>query len=400
MTDQFVVPRNGGASLPLAFCEAEFQRRLSLVRERMARAGVGAMFVINQSNIDYVTGYQGNSAYVPQGMLITRDEPEPMLILREMDVPCALATTWLAERNLLAYDERIFGLSAVPVWTAIGEMIRQRMRGAHIAIERNGPGLGVDGHAALVEALRSTEIRNADGWLNEIRAVKSEAERIYMQEAARIGEQALLAGIARIGVGVPESEVGATILGKLCSGLPGKPGSAPLDAVTMPVTPFASAPHLNWSTRVYAPNSQTNFELGAHRYRYCAAVSRTVVIGKPAQRLREIDAVVRDSFEETLPSLRTGARCSDVYQTFWRRFAGRGVRKESRIGYGIGIDWTEGSYSLQRDDDRELRADATLHLIIGIWERTEGYVFSETVRVTDHGAQTFCTLPRQLYVID
>ena len=130
------------------------------------------------------------------------------------------------------------------------------------------------------------------------------------------------------------------------------------------------------------------------------AVARTVFLGKPQARLIEIDRIVRESFEATLPALRTGARCSDVYATFWKTFAGRGVRKESRIGYGIGIDWTEGSYSLQRDDPRELRADSTLHLILGIWEKEEGYVFSETIRVTDRGAETFCTLPRRLIVID
>lgn len=400
MTTQFTVSRGAHASLPLAFAVTEFQARLAAVKRQMERQGVDALFVINQSNIGYVTGYQGNSAYVPQGMLIMLAEPQPVLILREMDVPCALATTWLSEANLLAYDERVLGLSSVPVWRAIGQCIRSRTRSQRFALERSGPGLGVDAHAALIDALGSSELTNADGWLNDIRAVKSPSELTYMTEAARIGEQALLAGIERIAVGVPESEIGATILGQLCRGLPGKPGSAPFDTVTMPVTPFASAPHLNWSTRAYAANSQTNFELGAFRYRYCAAVSRTVFLGRPDARLREIDAIVRDSFEATLPSLRTGARCSDVYATFWNRFAGRGVRKESRIGYGIGIDWTEGSYSLQRDDHRELRADATLHLIIGIWERSEGYVFSETVRVTDQGADSFCTLPRQLYVID
>lgn len=394
------VARSAGARLPLPFEIAEFRARLAAVQKKMSSAGVDALFVISQSCITYLTGYQGNSAYIPQGMLVTLQDPEPTLILREMDVACATATTWISEHNILTYDERILGLSTLPVWGAVGRLVRSRTRSTRLAFERNGPGLGVDAHAALVESFGSIELTNADGWVTDIRAVKSPAELACMTEAARIGEQALLAGISRIGVGVPESEVAATIVGKLCSGLPGIPGTAPLDAVTMPVTPFANAPHLNWTDRAYAPNSQTNFELGAFRHRYCAAVSRTVVLGRPDARLREIDSIVRESFQATLPALRTGARCSDVYAAFWNTFAGRGVRKESRIGYGIGIDWSEDSYSLQRDDHRELRANSTLHLIIGVWEKGEGYVFSETLRVTDRGAETFCTLPRQLYVID
>lgn len=388
------------ARLPLPFEISEFRARLTAVQKKMSSAGVEAFFIISQSCITYLTGYQGNSAYVPQGLLVTMGDPEPVLIMRAMDVACATATTWLSEDNILAYHERMLGLSALPVWRTIGRLIRSRTRSRHLAFERNAPGLGVDAYAAFVESLGDVELSNADGWVTDIRAVKSTAELAHMTDAARIGEQALLAGIARIGVGVPESEIAATIVGKLCSGLPGIPGTAPLDAVTMPVTPFANAPHLNWSNRSYVRNSQTNFELGAFRHRYCAAVSRTVVFGRPDARLREIDSIVRESFEVTLPALRTGARCSDAYAAFWNSFSDRGVRKESRIGYGIGIDWSEDSYSLQRDDHRELRADSTLHLIIGVWEKEEGYVFSETVRVTDHGAETFCTLPRQLYVLD
>ena len=387
-------------TLPLAFEISEFRARLAAVQARMANERVEALFVIGESNISYLTGYQGNSAYIPQGMLITLSSPEPILILRQMDVWCATATTWLAHSNIVAYAERVLGLSLLPVWQEIGRLIRAHARTRHIAIERNGPSLGVDAHTALVEGLGDAVLTNADGWLSDIRAVKSPAELARMSEAARIGEHALLAGIERIAVGVAESEVGATIVGKLCSGLPGVPGSAPIAAVTMPVTPFANAPHLNWSDRVYKRGSQTNFELGAFRYRYCVAVSRTVYLGSPPARLREIDAVVRDAFEATLSAIRTGTRCCDVYETFWQHFAGRGVNKESRIGYGIGIDWTEGSYSLQREDRRELKANSTLHLILGIWEPDEGYVFSETLRVTDSGAATFCTLPRQFYVID
>jgi len=387
-------------TLDLPFSVDEFRARLQAVQRKMTAAGVEALFVISQSNISYLTGYQGNSAYIPQGMLVTLQGAEPIMILREMDVPCATATTWVADANIEAYDERVLGLSLLPVWREVARIIRSRTRARRLAFERNGPGLGVDAHEALTTALGDIELVSADGWLSEIRAVKSPAELAIMTDAARIGEQALLAGIERIAVGVPESEVGGTIVGQLCNGLPGKPGTAPFDAVTMPVTPFTSAPHLNWSNRVYEPNSQTNFELGAFRYRYCAAVARTVFLGKPPARLLQVDSIVRESFEATLPAVRAGARCSDVYATFWKAFAGRGVRKESRIGYGIGIDWTEGSYSLQRDDQRELRADSTVHLILGIWEKEEGYVFSETLRVTERGAQTFCTLPRRLIVID
>ncbi|WP_352686914.1 hypothetical protein [Mesorhizobium sp. M0601] len=40
----------------------------------------------------------------------------------------------------------------------------------------------------------------------------------------------------------------------------------------------------------------------------------------------------------------------------------------------------------------------TMHLIIGIFERTDGYIFSETIRVTDNGAKSFSNMSRDLLV--
>lgn len=384
----------------LSFPIAEFKNRLAATRTLMERHGVDVLFVIEESNIVWLTGYQGNSAYVPQGMLVTLNDPEPVLILREMDVTCAIASTWLASESLLAYDERILGLSEIPVWRSIGRTIRSRTRSTRFALERRAAGLTVDNYTALLDELGIDRPVEATGWLNAARAVKSSAELRYMSEAATIVDHALSCGIAEIRVGARECDVGATILGKLAAGTPEAPGGSPRTSVTMPVGQIANAPHLAWSDGRYAPDSQTNFEVGAYRHRYCCALSRTVVLGKPTARQRHIDATVREAFEATLPALRAGARCSDAYAAFWNAFSPHGVRKESRIGYGIGIDWTEGSYSLQRDDQRVLLADSTVHLIIGIWERQEGYVFSETLRVTDDGAVSFSRMPRMMFVND
>lgn len=384
----------------LSFEPAEFKSRLSAVKRRMEEKGVDALFVIDEPNITWVTGYQGTSAYVPQGMLVTLADAEPVFIMREMDITCATASTWLSDKNLLAYDERILGLGEVPIWASIGKIIRSRTESKRFALERAAAGLNVDNYAALLGALGLDKPVDATGWLNALRAVKSPAELRYISEAGQIVDHALSCGIAEIKVDARECDVAATILSKLASGLPTAPGGSPHSSVTMPVGRISNAPHLKWSDGRYALDSQTNFEVGAYRHRYCCALSRTVLLGKPSARLRHIDETVRNAFEATLPAIKTGARCMDAYAAFWKAFSPHGVRKESRIGYGIGIDWTEGSYSLQRDDERVLLADSTVHLIIGIWEREEGYVFSETLRVTDKGAATFSRMPRKLFVND
>jgi ectoine hydrolase len=384
----------------LSFELPEFKSRLAAVKRIMEAKGVDALFVIDEPNISWVTGYQGTSAYVPQGMLVTIADDEPTLIMREMDIPCATASTWVNEKNMLCYDERILGLGTPVIWASIGRIIRSRTQSRRFALERGAAGLSFDNYNALLKELGLDKPADADGWLNSARAVKSPAELKYMTEAGLIVDHAVSAGIAEIRVGARECDIGATILQKLAAGLPTAPGGSPHSSVTMPVGRISNAPHLKWSDAVYAKDSQTNFEVGAFRHRYCTALSRTVVLGTPTARQRHIDETVRGAFEATLPAIKTGARCMDAYAAFWKAFSPHGVRKESRIGYGIGIDWTEGSYSLQRDDERVLLKDSTVHLIIGIWEREEGYVFSETLRVTDQGAASFSRMPRKMFVND
>nr|WP_280921523.1 Xaa-Pro peptidase family protein [Sinorhizobium mexicanum] len=370
------------------------------VKQRMEERGVESLFLINESHIVYLTGYEGFSAYVPQGVLITLADSRPTLILREMDVLCATGTVYLEDDNILAYDEELLGVGEAPVWKRIGQIIASRASRGTLALERNARGLTVDNYGAFLDGLGTTHIVDGSGWLNAVRARKSAAELEYMRRAGAIVDHALLAGIGAIGRGVRQSDVAAEVNRWISAGTEAYPGNPPVVGPVMAVSDVANAPHLYWSSGVYRDGLQTNFETGAYQRRYCTALSRTAFLGKPSDRLSFIDAKVREAFEITLPAFKTGARCCDIYEQFWKSFSAAGIKKSSRIGYGIGIDWAEGGYSLQRDDTSVLSSDSTLHFIIGIWEREEGYVFSETLRVTDNGAQSFSRLPRKMFVIE
>ncbi|WP_084801787.1 M24 family metallopeptidase [Bradyrhizobium sp. Ec3.3] len=105
-----------------------------------------------------------------------------------------------------------------------------------------------------------------------------------------------------------------------------------------------------------------------------------------------------DGFLAAFETIRPGAKCSDVEQAFRSTFNPRGVRKESRIGYSIGIDWTDGGPSFQEGDPTILQPNMTFHLLIGIWEKEDGYIFSETVRVTENGAKSLSSTSRDMLI--
>lgn len=133
----------------------------------------------------------------------------------------------------------------------------------------------------------------------------------------------------------------------------------------------AAAPHIKWTDRPYEKGRQTNFEVGAFVHRYCCPLSRTVYLGEPPARLRYVHDAVQEGFLSALAATRPGATCGDVHRAFVKAFVPKGVRKESRIGYSLGIDWSDLCFSLQDDDATVLEPDFTFHLIIGIWEKAD-----------------------------
>lgn len=383
----------------LPFTLEEYAARYQAALSTMASNDADVLVVLDESSMVYLTGYEGYSAYVPQIMIVAASEASPILLLREMDVQCAIATTYLGPSAIGFYEESTINIAMTEVWARLGQLVKQRVGSRRLAIEQSSRSLGVRDYAALLGGLGLEETIDGTGWMSSIRRVKSDRELQYMSEAAAIVDAALLEGISAIRVGVRECDVGAAIMHRVCAGTREIPGGAPGFTVAMPAGPIANAPHLKWTDGCYASGCQINFEVGAYRRRYCAALSRTAYIGEPPKRLQQIDHIIRECFEVTLPSLRAGNTCAAVDGVFRKAFNPHGIRKSSRIGYGIGIDWSDGTYTLQSGSNEQLRANSTIHLIIGVWEQNEGYVFSETVKVTDGGGVSLSSMPRKLFQV-
>lgn len=380
-----------------AFGQPEYRERTGRLRKRMIERGMDALLVLNEANMHYLTGYDGYSDYVPQLALVCLDEEDPWLILREMDVACAAATSYLPHSRILEYPERYIGSSQRTPWLPIGDLVRERAKSNRIGVELTAKIYGVKAHAALGNSLDLSKSIDADGMISKLKLLKSPAELVYMEQAGKIADRAMQVGRLGSAAGARECDVAAAVMHALCAGTPEFPGG-PSRIPTMPTGSPATAPHIKWSDGRYAMGCQINFELGAFRHRYCCALSRTVFLGEPPFRSLHVHQAAVDGFLAAFEAMRPGVTCGDVDRAFRRTFNSSGVRKESRIGYSIGIDWTDGGASLQDDDETVIQPNMTFHLIVGIWEKDNGYVFSETVRVADNCAKSLSSMSRDLLV--
>ena len=55
----------------LIFSEEEFQRRIRKTKEMMDKGGMEMLLVMDPANMNYLTGYDGWSFYVHQGVIVS-----------------------------------------------------------------------------------------------------------------------------------------------------------------------------------------------------------------------------------------------------------------------------------------------------------------------------------------
>ena len=381
-----------------AFAIEEYRDRVNRVGSNMAAAGIDTLVVLSEPHMCFLTGYEGRSDYVPQVTVLRAGDRDARVILREMDLYCAYPTVYLDASRVECYPESYIGTPERSPWEVIGARIGEIAGKGRIGIEFSAPNFSHADHRALVKALGGRDLVDASGVVTKARIKKSPAELDYMRQAAAIVDRALQNGIAMIAEGVRQCDVAARITHDLIAGTPDC-GGGPTVPVTMPTGPgVAQAPHLKWTDAPFKSGDQTHFEVGAFVHRYCCALSRTSYVGDPPKRLLHVDEAVRAGFEAALGAARPGVTCGDIHRAFRAAFSPYGVRKESRIGYSIGLNWSDLCFSLQDDDETVLEPDYTFHLIVGIWEKDDAYVFSETVHVGETAGKSLSHTPRQLFV--
>ena len=73
----------------------------------MNKKGIEILLTTDPSNMNYLTGYDGWSFYVPQGVIVSIDEEQPYWFGRKQDSNGARITTNLNEENIFGYPENL-----------------------------------------------------------------------------------------------------------------------------------------------------------------------------------------------------------------------------------------------------------------------------------------------------
>ena len=387
----------------MAFARSEFDNRLARCRRSMAEKGIDLHIDSDPANMLYLTGYDGTSYYVPQVVIIPIEEEEPVWIGRGVDFEGARLTTYLSDDNILKYPEDLVQQPDRHPMDFIGAQIERRgWGGRRIGIENDCYYFTPRCRDALQASLPNATFVDAGLLVNWVRLIKSDAEIDALREAGHITDRVMGRFLELVEPGVRECDVAAELSKTLLAYSGSYAGSCPILVGVLAAAERSSAAHLPWTDQPYKNGDLVFLESGGARHRYHCPLARSLHLGPPPPRVADANDAVIEGMEAALRAVKPGNRCEEVEAAWRRSIEKHGLVKESRIGYPVGIgyppDWGEHTASLRPGDKSELQVSMVFHMICGIWQEGWGVVISETLRVSEEGAQTFSELDRGLSV--
>ena len=388
----------------LLFPASEYAERLAKTKERMHEHGVEVLIVSHPANMNYLTGYDGWSFYVHQGLIVSLDCDEPIWFGREQDGNAARILTSLKEENIKGYPDHYVMSKLRHPMQFVADILRERGWDArHIGVEMEGYYFTAEGFQTLRRELPKAAVKDGTLVVNLVRRIKSAREIEYVRQAARIAESVMKTALDVIAPGVRENDAAAEVYKAQIAGTPEFGGDYTSLCPIMPSAERTSSAHLTWcADRKYRQGDIVLLELAGARHHYHCPISRTLFLGEPPAELRKTaDAVVK-GLNETVAFIRPGVTAKAVEEKWRESIAGTGVHKPSRVGYSFGLnyppDWGEQTLSLRPADTTILQPGMCIHFMPGIWLKDFGFECSEPLVVTENGCDLFLNFERKLFV--
>ena len=389
-----------------AFEDAEFERRRAEVGRRMEDARFDLLVCQDPANMNWLTGFDGWSFYTPQAVLVHRDEEFPIWFGRAQDARSATITTHLPAGNVVAFSEALVHHRTGHPFDELCELVRQRGWGhARIGVDFDSAYYTARAHRHLVTGLPDANVSDSRELVNWARLVKSPAELAYMREAGALSTRVMNQALDGLVPGRRQKDIIADVYHTQVSGGDGGDGMygdytglCPL----IQVGEATSTPHLTWTDEPLPAQGLVVMELAAARRHYHAPLTRTAHLGTPPSEVEKLASVIVEGGDLALEAARPGATCAEV-EAVWQGVLNRhGYRKESRVGYSIGLgfppDWGERTASLRPGDTTVLEPGMCFHFQSGMWLDDFGAAISESFVVTESGGERLCAVERKLFV--
>ncbi len=368
-----------------AFTEAEHRERLERARASLRSAGLDCCVCVGPENLYYVGGYDSWTAMNnPQGLVFTSGDDEPTLVVRNVDLPLALESTWV--RDIRTYHLNKDDPAAIIARVAQEKGVRSGRAGVDLQTAAVTGAFAL----ALINAFAPAKVEDTTLLLGDLRLTKSPAEMHYLREAAGYAQAGLDAARKALRAGRTEIAVSADVEAAM--------RMAGSDYPAIP-TEFASGPrspggHATPRPRVIENGDLAHFEFAGVSNRYHTTAITTMAVGEPGPRAREIHRLNVASLRAGIASIRPGVPVREIEEASLEPLRKEGLDHLAmmRFGYGIGIAyppiWLE-TLQIDRQSSQTLQPGMVfvLHACIELIDEGLGAIQGGTYTMTDSGLE-------------
>ena len=387
----------------MLFTKEEYKERLKKVQKSMQEKGIELLISQDTNNMNYLTGYDACSFYYAQCVIVHVNAEEPLCFVRAQDAGGAYIKTYLKDENIIVYDEKYIHVWPIHPYDRLVEIIKERKwDNLSIGVEMDSHYFTAYSHEKLKKGLPNAKIRDCERLVNWVRLVKSDEEIKYMKIASQITQLGMKTAFEAINPGVRQCDAVAKIYSTLISGTKEHGGDYSSIVPLIPTGKGTSASHLSWTDDKFVEGEASIIEISGVYKKYHCPMARTVLLGKPDQKKIDTMKRTREALQAGIDVTKPGNTADDVAQAFWKVLDKYGIEKKSRTGYSIGIgyppDWGEHTLNIQKGDKTVLQKNVCFHMIAVMQFGEWGVESSESIRVSENGAENFYKFPGELHI--
>jgi Xaa-Pro aminopeptidase len=345
---------------------------------RNASANTDALLITHLPNIRYLSGFTGSAGVLvvngKRSVLFTdgryrqqaKEEARHSRVVIGSGSALASAAKWISDARLTA-----LGIEAEHMSVSVRSSLRRLLS-------------------------RTVRLRETQGAVEALRMVKDEEELQHIREAARLGSSLLDTALGVIRPGVSEVEVAAEMEYDAR-----QKGAEAMSFDTIVASGERSAlPH----GRASAAEITRGFvvlDFGVILAGYCSDKTRTVYVGKPNARERQMYEAVRDAQLAAIDCVRAGITAGEVDS------AARSVLKRAKLdkffthstGHGVGLEIHEPP-RIGSNQEESLQAGMVITIEPGVYIAEKGGVrIEDMVVVTDRGCEVLWPAKKELITV-
>jgi len=366
---------------------AQYEKRIDRLRERLHEFRLDGFLISIPYNRYYLSGFAADD---PQVMEISG------FVLVGSDTRAILTDgRYATQAKNESPDFEVYVYTAEPLPTFQEAVFRANIR--RLGIESRH--LSVHLFDKLAEGLgqKGVEVVKTEDVVEPLRAIKDPPELDCIIAALRVTEKAFKEVLGQLRPGMTEREVASRIESAMVAS--GAQGVA-FDSIVAS-GPNAALPHAVPTDRQIREGEPIVFDIGARKDMYCSDMSRTVFLGEPDERFKEIYGLVRKAQLRAINGVKPGMK-TDEADSLARDIieeAGYGDFFLHSLGHGVGIA-THEPPSLRRIFPVELMENMVITIEPGIYLPEWGGVRLEEMVVIRKGGAELLNEDKTFYPFD